>query len=144
MIDARYAELKRLLEDRKHQLQQSLGLRLREVRADRGHDGKLVGALDAVEVSDSDLQQEIGVAMAEMTGDVLRRVDEALTRLENGVYGSCVDCNTEIPDKRLKALPFALRCRECEELREIDEKRTRRFSVGRDSSIQQLDVYGRE
>jgi DnaK suppressor protein len=144
MFDARYTQLKRLLEDRKRELQRSLSTRLRDVRTDRGYDGKLVGALDAVEVSDSDLQQEIGVVMAEMIADVLRRVDEALARLENGVYGSCVDCNGEIPDKRLKALPFALRCRECEELREIDERRTRRFPVGRDISMLQFDADGRE
>jgi len=45
----------------------------------------------------------------------LLRIDEALRRLEEGTYGICQDCDREIPAPRLKALPFATRCREDQE-----------------------------
>lgn len=127
MSDERYTQLKQMLEDHKQRLQRSLSARLRDVRTHNGHDGKTVEALDAAEASDSDLEQDFGIAMAEMAAEALRRVDQSLGRLARGVYGSCVDCDVKISSKRLRALPFALRCRECEELREIGERRSRRM-----------------
>jgi DnaK suppressor protein len=39
-------------------------------------------------------------------------IDAALRRLDEGAFGECVDCGTDIPMERLEALPFALRCEE--------------------------------
>ena len=50
---------------------------------------------------------------------------EALARLEQGNYGNCFDCGEEIAEKRLRALPFAVRCKDCEEARENAEQRER-------------------
>jgi DnaK suppressor protein len=121
MNDQRYSQLKEILEDHKRRLQRSLRMRLNEVRA-HNHDGKVVEALDAADASASDLEQYFGMALAEMAARALRQVDEALARLERGDYGFCMDCGEKISHKRLNALPFALRCRECEELREIAER----------------------
>ena len=88
MTDARYPELKRMLEVRRRELQRNLGAKRRDLRANNGHDGELVGALDTAEASDSDLQQDIAITVTEMTAEVLGRVDEALARLASGVYGS--------------------------------------------------------
>jgi DnaK suppressor protein len=132
MSDERHARLKKILEDHKRRLQRSVSIRLDEVRAHS--DGKVVEALDAADASASDLEQYFGVALAEMATQALRHVDQALVRLEPGDYGFCTDCHEKIPHKRLTALPFALRCRECEELREIGE-RVRRFSARREDSL---------
>jgi len=139
MIDARYEELKRELEVRRKELQRNLVVKLAGVRANSGCDGKRPDSLDEAEASASDLQQEVGVTLTEMTAEVLRRVDEALARLASGVYGVCVECNAEIPTKRLTALPFAVRCRECEELREAGARRTRRFSTERGNAFPRLN-----
>jgi RNA polymerase-binding protein DksA len=40
-------------------------------------------------------------------------VKRALTRIENGTYGECVRCGTEIAPKRLQARPEAALCFEC-------------------------------
>lgn len=42
----------------------------------------------------------------------LMLIDAALRRMDEGLYGVCVDCEMEIPYERLEALPFALRCEE--------------------------------
>lgn len=42
----------------------------------------------------------------------LRLIDAALTRMEQGVFGECVDCGMDIPFERLVALPYAIRCEE--------------------------------
>ena len=133
MSDERYARLKELLEEHKRHLQRSLRTRLNEVRA-HSHDGKAFEALDAADASASDLEQYFGAALAELAAQALQQVDQALARLERGDYGLCRDCNEKISHKRLTAVPFALRCRECEELREIGE-RVRGSSARSDDSL---------
>jgi DnaK suppressor protein len=45
----------------------------------------------------------------------LRLVEEALDRLDSGHYGTCLRCERAIPTKRLRALPWARYCVECQE-----------------------------
>lgn len=71
----------------------------------------------------ADLQAEIDAASVERDSRELREVEEALHRVEQGEYGTCVDCEEEIPLARLQAQPHAKRCIRCEE---IFEKRTQR------------------
>ena len=47
-----------------------------------------------------------------------RRIDEAIARLAEGAYGACVECDAEISEGRLQAVPFAVRCQACEARRE--------------------------
>ena len=60
-----------------------------------------------------------------MRAETLARIDEALARLDAGQYGLCFDCAGEIAERRLRALPFAVRCQACEERRERDHGRSR-------------------
>lgn len=48
----------------------------------------------------------------------LMLIDAALARIDEGVYGTCVDCEAEIDPRRLAALPYALLCTECAARRE--------------------------
>jgi DnaK suppressor protein len=45
----------------------------------------------------------------------LRLVDEALDRMQSGDYGVCLACEEPIPDKRLRAVPWARYCVTCQE-----------------------------
>ena len=49
----------------------------------------------------------------------LRAIEEALLRINEGTFGICEDCEEKISLGRLKAIPFALRCVECQERREL-------------------------
>ena len=49
----------------------------------------------------------------------LRAIEEALLRIDGGTYGTCEDCGEEIFAGRLNAVPFALRCIECQEIQEV-------------------------
>jgi DnaK suppressor protein len=42
----------------------------------------------------------------------LMQIDAALIRMDQGLFGECVDCGADIPFERLAALPFAIRCEE--------------------------------
>ena len=53
--------------------------------------------------------------MAEHT---LRDVEDALARIEDGTYGTCIDCGEDIPEARLNAVPWAAYCIRDQEKRE--------------------------
>ena len=72
------------------------------------------GGLDETEHSETAVQKDIAVALIQMKSDTLKRVQEALVRLDLGEYGYCCECDGEIAEKRLQALPFAVRCTACE------------------------------
>lgn len=46
---------------------------------------------------------------------LLRRVDSALRRVEAGSFGICLECEEEIPTRRLQVLPWADYCVPCQE-----------------------------
>ena len=48
----------------------------------------------------------------------IRKIELALKRLDEGSYGYCEECGEEIIMERLKVIPFALLCRDCQETRE--------------------------
>ena len=56
----------------------------------------------------------------ESTEEEIKLIDEALLRIDNKKYGTCVECDSTIPKKRLKALPYAKRCVPCKERFEIN------------------------
>jgi DnaK suppressor protein len=67
---------------------------------------------DLADISSRDLMQAATLTRHQAQ---LRAVEEALLRIEDGVYGICEDCGEEIPIDRLNAMPFALRCVDCQE-----------------------------
>ena len=140
MSPSRYAELKQMLDDRQRELQAQVQGRMRDVREEGTWGGKLNEVLDAVESSEADIQEEIEFALIQMKSETLNKINDALSRLERGDYGYCFDCAEEIAEKRLRALPFAVRCKDCEEARETAEKRQRQLTSRRGSSALFLDM----
>jgi DnaK suppressor protein len=53
---------------------------------------------------------------------LIKKIDEALGRIENGDYGFCDSCGVEIGIKRLEARPTATLCIDCKTLEEVREK----------------------
>ena len=78
--------------------------------------------------------------MIELKTETLNKIDTALRRLEEGHYGDCFECGDEIAAARLRALPFALRCRDCEQRRAAADERERFMGLRRDSSALLLDL----
>jgi len=96
--------------------------RIRDVRAEGSKERDV---LDQGESSEVDIQEDIEFALIQMKSETLNKIDAALRRLEDGSYGDCFECGEEISEARLRALPFAVRCKECEEARETAEQRER-------------------
>ena len=131
----RYGELKQMLEDRRRELMRDLQGRIRDVRAEGDRD-----VLDDGESSEVDIQEDIELSLIQMKSETLNKVNEALRRLEGNTYGNCFECGEEIAELRLRALPFAVRCKDCEEARESAEQRARVLAQKRGSSALFFDM----
>jgi DnaK suppressor protein len=137
---SRYAELKQMLEERRREMHDEVKGKMRGVREEGAWGGKLNEVLDAVESAEADIQEDLEFALVQMKSETLNKITDALARLEQGTYGNCFECGEEIAEKRLRALPFAVRCKDCEEARETAEKRERQLNARRGTSSLFLDV----
>jgi DnaK suppressor protein len=54
---------------------------------------------------------------------LLKKIDEAISRIDGGTYGVCESCGGEINIKRLEARPVTTLCIECKTAQEEEEKR---------------------
>src|ERR1051326_5036283 len=135
----RYRELKQMLDGRRRELQAQVQGKMRDVRAS-GEVTKLSEVFDAVESSEADIQEDIELALIQMKSETLSKVDDALARLEQGTYGNCFEGGEEIAEKRLRALPFAVRCKECEEAKENVEQRQRQLTARRGATSLFFDL----
>jgi DnaK suppressor protein len=141
MDPVRYNELKAILEERRREIMSEVQGRMRDVRAE-GAGSAVQGVLDAAESSELDIQDEIEFALIQMKAETLHKIDEALRRLEEGTYGYCFECGDEISEKRLRALPFAVRCKDCEEAREVKMQRDRLMAQRRGAASLFIDMQG--
>jgi len=77
------------------------------------------------DTGDMSLQDSTGeqqISILEVRNRMRNQIDDALHRLRDGTYGSCEDCGREISPERLKAMPFARRCVECQRTVETIEQ----------------------
>ena len=72
------------------------------------------GAPDSTEADESAHHVAFNLELLERDGTTLREVDEALDRMEAGTYGRCESCEVWIPKSRLKVVPHARHCIECQ------------------------------
>ncbi len=79
---------------------------------------------DELDVARSLGEVETDVSLIERADQQLKWIDDALSRLDRGTYGLCQDCGEEIPLERLRAVPFTVRCVDCQ------NKRNRLLHVG--------------
>jgi DnaK suppressor protein len=140
MSRARYSELKHMLSERRREIQAEVQGKMRGVREEGAWGGKMNEVLDAVESAEADIQEDLEFALVQMKSETLTKINDALVRLEQGDYGNCYDCGEEIAEKRLRALPFAVRCKDCEEAREQAEQKERHLNARRPASSLFLDM----
>ncbi|HEX7086438.1 MAG TPA: TraR/DksA C4-type zinc finger protein [Vicinamibacterales bacterium] len=135
----RYEDLKKILEDRRREILSEVQGKIRDVRADTTQT-KLNEVFDVGESSESDIQEDIEFALIQMKAETLNRINEALARLDEGAYGNCFECGEEISEARLRALPFAVRCKDCEEAREVAAEREKIWQQRRGGASLFMDM----
>src|SRR5882724_10323361 len=73
---------------------------------------------DPADMAANAYTKELLVSMSDNDRVLLNLIDEALERIEAGIYGKCVHCTEALPDKRLEAVPWARHCVRCQDLHE--------------------------
>jgi DnaK suppressor protein len=102
-------ELEQFLRDELLRLQGSLRAIAHETRTTEK------SALTDVTAHAADtLNSEIQVALVERRTQQVAQIEDALHRLSSGQYGFCQECDAFVGVPRLRALPFAQRCRDCQ------------------------------
>jgi DnaK suppressor protein len=108
-------ELRRMLDEHRGELKETIEWRIARIRED-GSNARPAGESEEGDTSDLDVRLlEIAVA-------TLRRIDAAIERLDHGTYGRCSRCRGAIAEARLRAMPFAVCCRQCEIAREVESR----------------------
>lgn len=72
-------------------------------------------AFDAGELSVLDLLEDSGIAIVNIRKETLTQMEEADRKLREGTYGICDECGEEIPEERMRVMPFAQYCVQCQQ-----------------------------
>jgi DnaK suppressor protein len=102
-----YETLSHLREAGVRELRESL----RTLREDVG---ELQEVKDIEERGLRETEQGLDLAVIQLKADTCRDIEGALRRVQDGTFGRCESCGTIIPPARLRAVPFAVRCRDCQ------------------------------
>ena len=84
--------------------------------------------------------RELDLILTDREKRKLAQIDDAIDRIEENLYGLCEECGVKIPKARLKVLPFAKYCVECQEKTEREEKYTREESEDGIRKVPAADV----
>ena len=75
------------------------------------------------DIGTDNYEQEFTLGLIENEEDDLRAIDDALEKIEDGTYGQCESCGKKIKKARLKTMPHARNCIECQK---VEEEKSRR------------------
>jgi RNA polymerase-binding protein DksA len=77
------------------------------------HDGE-----DEIDRANFDADRDLALALSSGEREVLFQIDEALAKIDRGEFGSCGSCGNAVGKERLRAIPWARYCIDCQELEE--------------------------
>jgi DnaK suppressor protein len=115
--EQRFQALRKLLLEKREQISKETQEEISKYI--KGENRQLVeSALDDGDWSVIDLSEDINLRKLATHRDTLLKIDEALRKIKEGTYGICEECGEQINTDRLRILPFAVYCRDCQEARE--------------------------
>lgn len=114
---------------RREEIQAEVDRMATEVRwlgGDQDDEGGGLGNHLADDGSDVTEQERLTTISADLQ-DVLRQIDGAVERMDNGGYGLCQRCGQPINPERLEAFPYVASCIDCQSLLERENALRPRF-----------------
>jgi len=79
---------------------------------------------DEIDQAATDIEQSMRMRLCNRETLYVKKIDEALKRIEEGTFGECDECNEDIELRRLQARPTATLCVSCKEDQERREGNT--------------------
>lgn len=83
---------------------------------------KTVESGDEADVAADAIDRTLLTSLGSQEAIRLQQIENALERIATGKYGYCLKCGKEIPEERLRAIPYAFMCVQCAT---VDERRNR-------------------
>ena len=68
---------------------------------------------DWIDQSSQENDVHVRLALKQTDTKLLRAIEEAIHRIEQGIYGICTECENEIAPARLEAVPWTRVCIDC-------------------------------
>jgi len=69
---------------------------------------------DFGDVASDDIDRKMIEALGSQDIKRIKAIDAALSRIQQGRYGLCMKCGKKIPEERLRAIPYAVLCIDCQ------------------------------
>lgn len=85
-------------------------------------EGNIEAFPDVSDQASAEIDQNFSMRIRDRERKLLKKIEEALDRMNSATYGICERCEGEIPYKRLKARPVTTFCIECKTLQEQEER----------------------
>jgi len=106
---------------------------LRNVQSDlqEGREQTKDEGMDTYDIASDARDREISLILNDRDRDKALAIDDALARIDEGSYGVCDSCESDIAEARLEALPFTRLCVSCQAEREKEAKSMKRPDEGR-------------
>ncbi len=119
---------KAFLKKARETLQEMRAQLLRNVRQDlhEGREASKDEGMDTYDLASDARDREINLILTDRDRDKLQAIDDALARIDEGSYGVCESCESDIAEGRLEALPFTRLCISCQAEREKEAKSMKR------------------
>src|ERR1700730_10127005 len=76
---------------------------------------------DACDMASGIVDREMASRLAERESQEISQIMQAISKIDNGSYGICENCNNAIGQNRLDALPYCVLCVNCRRLAECGE-----------------------
>jgi len=87
--------------------------------------------MDTYDLASDARDREIDLILGDRDREKLAAIDEAIGRVNEGSYGICESCESDIAEARLLALPFTRLCVNCQAEREREVRLNRRYEEDR-------------
>jgi DnaK suppressor protein len=104
-----------------NQRRDALAQGVRQATADMINDDETYA--DAVDQASADTDRAVSVHIKNREREILVQIDQALRRMEEGIFGECEQCGDDISEARIKAFPFTTLCIDCKAELESEENR---------------------
>ena len=82
---------------------------------------------DALDIASMESNRDFQLRIRDRERVLIRKITEAIKRIEEGEYGYCIGCGNDIAEKRLRARPVATHCIDCKTEAEQLERRSRSY-----------------
>ena len=136
----RKTELEHILREQRLALILELHRRTREMQLEQPL-GAVKTVQDEAESLEAKFQTEMEFTLLQMKTETIEKINNALRSFDDGTYGLCYDCRDEISGHRLRALPFATRCRDCQTAYETEMQRADKHETDAASPSRRFNLH---